>query len=192
MRKTVRRDRAETCLLQIFACLFFTPHGTQAFPALRERHSHAVHARDGVEKRPDRVFDVLVHVAGAADVLHEIHAVGFQGLMDALEHVERLGLVVYRIKGHHEIERVWLGCRVEGAEIGVNELDVLQACFRRFVACMPSGFAREIHTDEAASRIELGKAHEDATPAAPSVEHSDAFREPLRQSRRERKDVRFE
>ena len=125
MRKTVRRDRPETCLLQIFACLFFTPHGTQTFPALRQRDSHAVHARYGVEESPDRVFDVLVHVARAADVLHEIHAVGFQGPMNALEHVERLGLVVYRIEGSHEIERLGLGAAVEGAEIDGNELDVL-------------------------------------------------------------------
>jgi len=61
MRKAVCRDRAETRLLQILARLFFAPHGTQTFPALRERHSHAVHARDGVKKSPDRVFDVLVH-----------------------------------------------------------------------------------------------------------------------------------
>src|SRR5262245_8713825 len=152
MLNTARRDRAETRLLQIFARPFFTPHGAQTFPALREGHRHAVHARDGVKKGPDRVFDVLVHVARAADVLHEIHAVGFQSPMNALQHVERLGYVVYRIEGRHEIERLWLGSSVESAEIDGNELDVLETSFRRLVARIPSGLAREVHADEAASR----------------------------------------
>ena len=60
--------------------------------------------------------------------------------MNALGHVERLGLVVYRIEGRHEIKRVWLGSGGEGAEIDGDELDVLEARFRRLVACLSAPF----------------------------------------------------
>src|SRR5262245_45765846 len=75
--------------------------------------------------------------------------------MNALQNVERLGLIVYRIESCHEIECLRLGRCVECAQIDGDELEVLQAFLRCHIAGMLRGLVREIHADEAASRIKL-------------------------------------
>ena len=79
------------------------PHRAEARAALGQRDRHAVHGRDGVQERPERVVHVVVDVAGARDVLHQVDAVVAQGLGDALEHRRRLGLVVDRVEGGDEV-----------------------------------------------------------------------------------------
>jgi len=46
---------------------------------------------------------VLVNMARAADVLHQIYARRPERLVNALQHVERLRLVVDRIERRHEV-----------------------------------------------------------------------------------------
>src|ERR1700730_6038347 len=40
VRQLMRRDRTKASPLQVFTSLFLTPHGAQAFAALRQRHGH--------------------------------------------------------------------------------------------------------------------------------------------------------
>src|SRR5918999_1687672 len=113
VRQSVRFNRSETCLLQVFARLFFAPHGSQTFSALRQRNGHATHARDSVKKRADRMREVVVDVAGGPDVLHQVDAVALEGAMNALQDIERLGLIVNGIEGRDEVKSFGLGGLVE-------------------------------------------------------------------------------
>src|SRR5690606_23302404 len=87
VRELVRLDRAEAGAGEILPGLRLAPHRAETFAALRERHSHAVHARDRVEQCAERMIDVRVVVARAADVLHKIDAVVLERSIDALQHV---------------------------------------------------------------------------------------------------------
>ena len=44
MSELVLFDRAETGVGEVFSRLLFTPHRSQPFSSLRQRHRHAVHA----------------------------------------------------------------------------------------------------------------------------------------------------
>src|SRR5690606_32805898 len=70
VRELVLLDRAEAGAREVFARLLLAPHRAEPFAALRERHGHAVHARDRVEQSADRMLRIPVNVAGAADLLH--------------------------------------------------------------------------------------------------------------------------
>jgi hypothetical protein len=54
------------------------------------------------------MLDVLMDMAGTANVLHQIHAIRFQGPMNALKHIERFTLIVYGIEGRDEVEECGL------------------------------------------------------------------------------------
>ena len=69
-------DVAEAGVVEHRPCGLLAPHRAQPVAALGQRHGHAVQARDGVEERPQRVLQVLVHVRRAGDVLHQVHAAG--------------------------------------------------------------------------------------------------------------------
>src|SRR5512141_1059597 len=84
VHQPIRLNVRETGFSQIFARLFLAPHRAEPFAALRQRHGHAVHGRDGVQERSDRVIEVLVHVARPPDVLHQVPPVGLQCAMDPL------------------------------------------------------------------------------------------------------------
>src|SRR5690606_24349413 len=78
VRESLRLDGVKTRTREILAGLLFAPHRAEAFAALRERHGHAVHARDRIEQRAERMIPVLVRVARSADVLHHVDAVVLQ------------------------------------------------------------------------------------------------------------------
>jgi hypothetical protein len=79
-------DVREPGLAEHLAGLLLAPHRAEARAALRERDRHAVHGGDGVHERAQQVVDVVVDVARAGDVLHQVDAVGAQGLGDPRQH----------------------------------------------------------------------------------------------------------
>ena len=78
----------------------------------------------GIEECPERMVEVLLDLAGAFDVLHEVDAVRLERPMDAFRHVEWARLVMKRIEGRDEVEGGRRGGLVEGAQIALDELDI--------------------------------------------------------------------
>ena len=62
-------DGAEPCLLKILHRHFLAPHGAEAIATLRQRHRHAVHARNRVKQGTERVLPIVLDVAQAFDAL---------------------------------------------------------------------------------------------------------------------------
>src|ERR671910_263282 len=83
--------------------LLLAPHRAQALTALRQGDGHAVHSGDGVEERSDGVVEVIVDVAGARDVLHQVDPVIFKGVGYTLKPRPWLCLVVDRIEGGDQV-----------------------------------------------------------------------------------------
>src|SRR6185503_21225258 len=71
----------------------FAPGGAEALAAGGQRDGHAVHAGDRIDERRHRVRRVLVQVAGDADVLHQVHAVGAQRVVDVAQYRARRRLI---------------------------------------------------------------------------------------------------
>jgi len=63
VRQSVRLNRFETGLFEVFPCFFFTPHGAQSLTTLRQGNRHAVHRRNCVEECADGVVKIFVDVA---------------------------------------------------------------------------------------------------------------------------------
>jgi NAD(P)-dependent dehydrogenase (short-subunit alcohol dehydrogenase family) len=85
MLEFVHLDRAEPGLGEDLHRLLASPHGAEPLAALLgQRHGHAVHARHSVEQGADGVVDILVHMAGAVDVLRQVHPVRGERAADAL------------------------------------------------------------------------------------------------------------
>ena len=75
VRQLMRINGSETGLMKVFASLFLAPHRTQSLTALRQRHGHAVHSRDSVKERANRVVDIIVYMAQSLDVLHQVQPI---------------------------------------------------------------------------------------------------------------------
>ena len=80
MRELLDLHLGEACFLEHLFGLLLAPHRAQPLAALRQGDRHAVHGGDGVHERPDRVVHVVVEVAGARYVLHQVDAVLFEGV----------------------------------------------------------------------------------------------------------------
>ena len=103
---------------------FSSPHIVPR-PTLRQRDRHAVHRGDGVHERPERVVEVVVEVAGACYVLHQVDAVVSQGGGYPFEHLSGLGLVVDSVEAG---DKVVAGLFVEGGHILDLKADVGVPC----------------------------------------------------------------
>ena len=102
------------------------PHRAQTLAALRKRNGHAVHARNSVQKSAERMRDIILHVARSLDVLHQIHAFGFQRALDTAQNIQWLGLVMHGVKGCNAVKLFRLGDGVEIAQVRRDELQILQ------------------------------------------------------------------
>ena len=143
-------DGSESRALQVLPRLFLAPHRAQALTALCQRHRHAVHARRGVQECRKRMVDIVVNVARSPDVLHHVHAVGLQGLMDSVKNAVRAGLVMDSITGSTEVEL--LRCRgfIEVTQITDNKLGIFPLPLCRLGAAERHRFLREVAPDDLA------------------------------------------
>lgn len=57
-----------------------SPHTVPAHSAVGKRNGHALHARYGVQERPERVVQVLRELAGGRGVHAQVDTAGAQGL----------------------------------------------------------------------------------------------------------------
>ena len=129
-----------------------------------------------------------------ADVLHQVDAVRLQRAVDALQHVERLRLVVDRVERRDEVERLRLGRLVEVAQIVGDELDVasspLAAASSRARADRLRG---EVHARRSGSRGNSSASRLMIRPLPqPTSSTRMPARQPLGQPGHERQDVRLE
>src|SRR6185437_1069033 len=85
---------------------------------------HAVHARDRVQERGERVVHVVRQLAGGRRVDAEIDTAGPQGGGDPGEHQVRPRLVVHRVEGGDEVEP---GVLVKAGGVTLLEARVRQA-----------------------------------------------------------------
>src|SRR5688500_12116749 len=102
------------------------------------------------------MLDNTIHLARPADTLQEKDADPPQRPMDALEDVEWLRLIVERVEGRNEVERLELGTLVEAAQIDGNESAVAEAFLCSLIAREGDGVRREIQACEAAARVQFG------------------------------------
>ena len=153
VRQLVHFDVVETGPAQIIQRPLPAPHGSQTLAALGERDAHAVHARDGVEKRAQRVIAVVMMVTGAVDVLREVDAARREAAANAREHIERSRLIVDRIEGRDQVEGALLGRLIEVAEIPRLERHIGKPRLCGALARPRDGLCREVVARETA----LGK-----------------------------------
>src|SRR5215212_10758784 len=85
--------------------LLLAPHRPEPLAALRQRDRHAVHGGDGVEERPDGMVHVVVMVAGARDVLHQVDPIRAQPIGYTLQHCCRPGLIMHHVEGGDKVVR---------------------------------------------------------------------------------------
>jgi hypothetical protein len=100
--------------------------------------------------------DILVDVARSLDVLHQIHAVGLERLMNAFENAERSALIVDGVERRNEVELFGRRRLVEIAQVTGNKLRVLQRLLGRLGAGEGDRLRLEIHPRESALREPRG------------------------------------
>ena len=145
-------DGAKPCLLKILYRHLLAPHGAEAIATLRQRHRHAVHARNCVKQGTEWVLPIVLDIARGFDVLRQVDAVVSQRDPNAAQHVSGAGLVVNGIEGGDAVKSGRLGLLVEPAEVASNEARVLVASLFGFHAGEFNGRFREIDSDKPAIR----------------------------------------
>src|SRR5262245_51210916 len=125
------------------------------------------------------MLDVLVHVARPVDVLHQIYPLWLQCPIDTLEDIERLGLIVYGVKGRDEIKGFGLRSLVEVAQIDGGKLGIVEPGSRHFLSRVGYRVLGKVHPHESAPGIERRQPGEHASSTASEVEHADALRETI-------------
>ena len=111
------------------------------------------------------MVDVLVDVARALDVLHQVRAVRLERAPDALQERERARLVVHRVERRHVGEGLGLCVDVERAEVALLEADVVEPALGRLLRRVRDRVRRQVVALEAALR-EAFREHEERPPAA--------------------------
>src|SRR5258705_9901245 len=96
-------DVGETGRFQELERLLLAPHCAQTHAALRKRGRHAVHARNRVKQRSNRVIAIFRNGAGSSNVLHKEDASRFEASANAGKDVIRARLVMNRVKGRNKV-----------------------------------------------------------------------------------------
>ena len=163
-------DGVKPCILKILHRHLLAPHCAEAIAALRQRHRHAVHARNRVKQGTNRVLPVVLDVARGFDVLRQVDSVLGQRDPNAAQDISRAGLVVNGIEGGDEVKSAWLGLLVETAEVASDEAHVLVAPLFGLDAREFDSLFREIDSDEPAIREPSSQQVERPAPPAADVE----------------------
>ena len=106
---------------------------------------------------PDRVADVVMHVARSPDVLHQVPSVRLQCAMDPFQDLQRPCLVVHGVERRDEIVLPGLRGRVETGRIADKELDVPQTLLRCLGARLADRLLRKVDSGEAAVGVLTGR-----------------------------------
>ena len=138
------------------------------------------------------MVDVLVVVARALDVLHEVRPAGLQRPTDPLQERERLRLVVHRVERGDEVGCPGSASVVERAQVALLERDVSETALGRLRPRELDRIVREVVAAERARREALGELEERPAAPAAEIEQRSAFVEALGHAGDEREDVRVE
>ena len=143
-------DVGKTGRFQELERLLLAPHCAQTHAALCKRGRHAVHARDRVKERPNRVIAVFRNGAGSSNVLHKEDASRFEAAANAGKDVIRARLVMNRVKGRNKIVSSLRGFAMEICEIAHLEAQIPQLRTIRVIACIGDSLLAEVTSREAA------------------------------------------
>jgi hypothetical protein len=125
-RRALHLGLTEASIAKHLAREWFPPHSAQAGTPIRERHSHAVHQGNRIQKRGERMIHVSQQVAGAAYVDAKVRAAWTQRRIDTMENPSRVYLVVDCIEGGDEVKTLELS---EGRGVAQFKTDISQtAC----------------------------------------------------------------
>jgi hypothetical protein len=102
------------------------PHCAQSHTALGKGYRHAVHARDRVKQRPERMLAVLCDRAGSTNVLHQEDASLFEAASNAGEDIVRPRLIVDRVKGRYKVIDSIRRFAIKGREIADFKVHIPQ------------------------------------------------------------------
>lgn len=75
------------------------------------------------------MFQVLLQVAGCADILHQEGATGFQGFVDTIEHTLGYGLIMYGVEGGDKVKAFGFGGVLKVAQVTCFKLNIGQPRF---------------------------------------------------------------
>jgi two-component system, OmpR family, sensor histidine kinase BaeS len=176
-------DGGEARLGEHLPCRLLAPHGAQAHPAVGQGHGHAVHARHGVQVRPQRVVQVLGQLAGGGRVDAEVDTARAQCRRDPGEHQVRSGLVVHRVEGGDEVEPAGLA---EAGGVAFLEARVGEALVFGLLAGGGDPGVGKVEAGDSRPRERLGHQVGGVTGPATDVGDVDALAEPAGQPRYQR------
>ena len=183
MGQFMNLDGAEPCLLEILHRHLLAPHGAETIATLRQRHRHALHARNRVKQGTERVLPIVLDMARGFDVLRQVDAVFSQRDPNAAQDVPRAGLVVNGIEGGDEVKSAGLGLLVEPAEVASNEARLLVRSLFGLHAGEFNGLFREIDSDKPAIREPSSQEVQRPAPPSADVQDTDAVLKPLIEAR---------
>ena len=72
------------------------------------------------------MFQVVLQVAGCADILHQEGAAGFQCFVDAIEHTLGYGLIMYRVECGDKVKAFGFGAVLKVAQVTCFKLNIGQ------------------------------------------------------------------
>ena len=155
--------------------LLLAPHCAQTHAALCKRGRHAVHARDRVKQRPNRVIAVFRNRAGSPNVLHKEDSFRLEAAANASKDVVRARLVMNRVKGRNKVVSGLRRFAMESCEIARLETQIAQLRTIRVIACIGDGLFAEVVSRKAAVWKLFRQEMKRASASAADVEDADAI-----------------
>ena len=75
------------------------------------------------------MVQVILQLAGCADILHQESAAGFQRFVDAIEHTLGYGLIMYGVECGNKIKAFGFGAVLKVAQVACFKLNIVQPRF---------------------------------------------------------------
>src|SRR3954453_14871190 len=135
---------------------------------------------------------IVVNITRTLDVLHQVKPVGTKCPVNAFQNIQRLCLIVNRVKRGNKIIGLAFGLLVKSTEVRNNELYIAQFFIGGFLPRAQHRFTGEINTCEATLWKQLSQTDHDATAATTDVEHLNSAFQFVGQSRYQWQNMRFE
>ena len=75
------------------------------------------------------MVQVILQLAGCADILHQESAAGFQRFLDAIEHTLGYGLIMYSVECGYKVKAFGFGAVLKVAQVTCFKLNIGQIRF---------------------------------------------------------------
>ena len=94
------------------------------------------------------MLQVLLQVAGRADILHQEGAAGFQCFVNAIEHTLGYGLIMYRVEGGDKVKAFGVGAVLKVAQVTCFKLNICQPRLFSLLARLGQCIRRQVIAGE--------------------------------------------